>query len=56
MTGDYRFEMRGPCHGIYPPMERIVKSVNARLGIVGILGNHDVSERSRHLNGWGSGC
>ena len=44
MTGDYRFEMRGPCHGIYPPMERILKSVNARLGVVGILGNHDVSE------------
>jgi uncharacterized protein len=44
MTGDYRFEVRGPCHGIYPPMERILKSVKARLGVAGILGNHDVSE------------
>jgi hypothetical protein len=44
LTGDYRFAMRGPCHGIYPPMERILKSINARLGVVGILGNHDVSE------------
>ncbi len=44
LTGDYRFEVHGPCHGIYPPMERILKSVNARLGVVGILGNHDVSE------------
>jgi predicted MPP superfamily phosphohydrolase len=44
MTGDYRFEVRGPCHGIYHPMEHILKSVNARLGVVGILGNHDVSE------------
>jgi uncharacterized protein len=44
MTGDYRFEVRGPCHDIYPPMERIIKSVKARLGVVGILGNHDVSE------------
>ena len=44
LTGDYRFEVRGPCHGIYPPMERILKSINAELGIVGILGNHDVSE------------
>jgi predicted MPP superfamily phosphohydrolase len=44
MTGDYRFEVRGPCHGLYPPMERIVNSVNARLGVVGILGNHDGSE------------
>jgi uncharacterized protein len=44
LTGDYRFEVRGPCHGIYPPMEQILKSVNARLGVVGVLGNHDVSE------------
>jgi uncharacterized protein len=44
LTGDYRFEVRGPCHGVYPAMERILKSINARLGVVGILGNHDVSE------------
>jgi uncharacterized protein len=44
MTGDYRYEIRGPCHGVYPPMERILKSVKARLGVIGILGNHDVSE------------
>jgi predicted MPP superfamily phosphohydrolase len=44
MTGDYRFDVRGPCHNIYPPMEHILKSVKARLGIVGVLGNHDVSE------------
>jgi uncharacterized protein len=44
LTGDYRFGMHGPCHDIYPPMERIVKSINARLGVVGVLGNHDVSE------------
>src|SRR5262245_34718620 len=44
LTGDYRFAVRGPCDGIYPPMERILKSVNARLGVVGVLGNHDVSE------------
>jgi uncharacterized protein len=44
MTGDYRFEVRGSCDQVYLPMERILNSVNARLGIVGILGNHDVSE------------
>jgi uncharacterized protein len=44
MTGDYRFDVRGPCHNIYPPMERILRSVNARQGVVGVLGNHDVSE------------
>jgi uncharacterized protein len=44
MTGDYRYETHGPCHGVYPPMERILKSVKARLGVVGVLGNHDASE------------
>ena len=44
MTGDYRYEVRGPCHDVYPPMERILKSVHARLGVIGVLGNHDVSE------------
>jgi len=44
MTGDYRYDTHGPCHGVYPPMERMFKSVNARLGMIGILGNHDVSE------------
>jgi hypothetical protein len=44
MTGDYRFGMRGPCDGIYPPMAQILQSVKARLGVVGVLGNHDVSE------------
>jgi predicted MPP superfamily phosphohydrolase len=44
MTGDYRYEIDGPCHGVYPPLERILKSVHARLGVIGILGNHDVSE------------
>jgi uncharacterized protein len=44
LTGDYRFGVRGPCHGVYPPMEHILKSIDARLGVVGVLGNHDVSE------------
>jgi predicted MPP superfamily phosphohydrolase len=44
MTGDYRFAVRGPCYDVFPPMQRILTSVNARLGVVGILGNHDVSE------------
>jgi predicted MPP superfamily phosphohydrolase len=53
LTGDYRFKVRGPCHNIYPPMERILKSVNARLGVVGILGNHDVSEEVPALEALG---
>ena len=44
LTGDYRFKMRGPCDDVYPQMARILSGVNARLGIVGVLGNHDVAE------------
>jgi uncharacterized protein len=53
LTGDYRFKMHGPCDDIYPNMARILSGVNARLGIVGILGNHDLSEEVRALEGMG---
>jgi hypothetical protein len=53
LTGDYRFEVCGPCHNIYPPMERMLRSVNARLGIIGVLGNHDVSEEIPALEALG---
>jgi predicted MPP superfamily phosphohydrolase len=44
LTGDYRFRTTGSCQGVYPPMRHLLASVNARQGIVGVLGNHDVSE------------
>jgi predicted MPP superfamily phosphohydrolase len=44
LTGDYRFRTFGPCCQVYPNMARILASVQARHGIMGILGNHDVSE------------
>lgn len=44
LTGDYRFEIRGTCQEVYPNMARILAHINARHGVVGILGNHDVSE------------
>jgi hypothetical protein len=44
LTGDYRFRVSGPCHNIYPPMERLLTAINARHGTVGILGNHDAAE------------
>ena len=43
LTGEYRFAVSGPCDNVYPNMEKILGSINARLGVVGILGNHDVS-------------
>jgi predicted MPP superfamily phosphohydrolase len=44
LTGDYRFRTYGSCHKVYPPMAQLLASVNARHGILGILGNHDVAE------------
>lgn len=43
-TGDYRFDVRGPCAGVYPPMRSIISSISSRHGILGILGNHDAAE------------
>ena len=41
MTGDYRFEVDGPCDAVYPRLATILSSVRAHYGVVGILGNHD---------------
>lgn len=44
LTGDYRFDVQGPCAGVYPPMRSILSSISSRHGILGILGNHDAAE------------
>ena len=44
MTGDYRFKARGPCHKVYPRMRTLLSAIQARHGVVAILGNHDESE------------
>ncbi|GIX47438.1 MAG: hypothetical protein KatS3mg131_1649 [Candidatus Tectimicrobiota bacterium] len=44
LTGDYRFAVSGPCHAVYPGMARLLAGVRARHGILGVLGNHDLSE------------
>lgn len=41
LTGDYRFNIRGPFDAILPPMGELTASISARDGIFGILGNHD---------------
>lgn len=53
LTGDYRFEVYGPCHNVYHNMEKIVRSITARYGIVGILGNHDFAEEALELERMG---
>ena len=49
LTGDYRYRTRGPCDDVYPHMEKILAAVNARYGMVGVLGNHDAAEKVPHL-------
>ena len=53
MTGDYRFAVSGPSEPVYPPMQRILNHVNARLGTVGVLGNHDLSDTIPELERMG---
>ena len=49
LTGDYRFEVYGSCDAIYPRMRRILTSVQAGYGVVGILGNHDCADIAAEL-------
>jgi len=43
MTGDYRFEMEGPCDAVYSRMATLLSGVRAHHGVLAILGNHDES-------------
>lgn len=52
-TGDYRFDIMGPCDAIYEPMRRIISSICAKHGIFGILGNHDAGEIACELEALG---
>ena len=53
MTGDYRFEADGSCNAIYPKLRIIFSSIQAKDGIVGILGNHDESTIAVELQNLG---
>lgn len=53
LTGDYRYRVSGPSHHVYPNMEKILAAINARYGVVGILGNHDAAEKVPVLEGLG---
>jgi len=49
MTGDYRFELVGPCDGVYPRLRTILSRVHSRHGTVAVLGNHDESEMAGEI-------
>ena len=44
LTGDYRFDVRGPCDEVYPRMRRVLGAIRSRHGVFGILGNHDCAD------------
>jgi hypothetical protein len=52
-TGDYRFEDSGDCRAVYPRMRKVVRSIRAKHGIYGILGNHDAAEIAFALEEFG---
>jgi uncharacterized protein len=53
MTGDYRFEMEGPCDAVYSGMATILSRVRAHHGVLAILGNHDESDIAVQLESLG---
>jgi hypothetical protein len=42
-TGDYRFSHEGSCDHVFRHMAIILEGVQCRYGVLGILGNHDLS-------------
>ena len=49
LTGDYRFQVAGSCDGVYPRMRTVLGAVRSRLGVAGILGNHDCADMAPEL-------
>src|ERR1700693_4877077 len=49
MTGDYRFELVGPCPEVYPRLRTILSSVHADHGVVAVMGNHDESDMAGEI-------
>lgn len=53
LTGDYRFEDRGPSDDVYSLMRVVTGSIQAEHGVIGILGNHDPCEAVSELEAMG---
>ena len=53
LTSDYRFFGYGPCDEIYPRMRRLLDAIQARYGVIGILGNHDCADIALELESAG---
>lgn len=53
MTGDYRNRTHGNFKQILPPMEKLVKTINSKDGILAVLGNHDTYQLVNYMEGMG---
>jgi len=50
MTGDYRFEIDGPCRPACREMAEVLPRIHARDGIMAVLGNHDFYDEAEMLS------
>ncbi len=53
LTGDYRFEVKGTAETADRELAKVLPCVRSRLGMVGILGNHDFLEAASSLERMG---
>lgn len=53
LTGDYRFRVSGPFEQILPAFDALVRRVEARHGVLAILGNHDGADMVEPLESLG---
>ncbi len=53
LTGDYRFDVKGTAEPANRELAKVMPCVRSRLGIVGILGNHDFLEAASSLERMG---
>ncbi len=53
MTGDYRNRTHGNFKQILPPMEKLVKTINSKDGILAVLGNHDTYQLVNYMEEMG---
>ena len=53
LGGDYRFQVKGPCHNVYIEMQKLLQRIDPPHGVLGILGNHDFAEEAKELSRMG---
>jgi predicted MPP superfamily phosphohydrolase len=54
MTGDYRFEIDGPCRPACREMAELLPCIHAGDGVMAVLGNHDFYDEAEALTAMGA--